>query len=373
MKRRCDLCGRTRSGKFWPFEDGTMLCEECYLSKADSWQAEIDRGKARWHLNNSMIIISLVAVILCIAHLFNFYFLGGYGLDGYSRLGFDREGYDRDGFNNNGFDREGFDSEGYDKFGFDRQGYNRQGLDKYGFYETGFDAEGYDADGFDSSGLDAGGFDREGYNAEGFDREGYSREGISRAGFPRNYSTLEELSGIAVEYRKTHSYSLLDLFVCTDMSIDVWNIIETRGIAALICAGNIDEAPRNHSNYEDIIFSMDHAWVLAEPSPGSSIAVETTGGYLVYPKGRAIAGGVENDLYYSGACFPSPKEFKDFLDLRNRYFDSCRQYSQFAQFWNDNYAGRGASPESTKYKGRLEAKQEECRQFTSELKKALVS
>jgi len=101
------------------------------------------------------------------------------------------------------------------------------------------------------------------------------------------------------DYHKIHTYSKYDLFVCSDMAIDVWNIVETQGINAKIQVGNVDDPNAKPENY-------NHAWVLAEVEPFSYVALETTGGYLVW--------GSENNNYFQGYSFDNPKELKDYLD-----------------------------------------------------------
>lgn len=73
---------------------------------------------------------------------------------------------------------------------------------------------------------------------------------------------VEILTDIIKEYYKTHTYSKFDLFVCGDMAIDVWNMVETRGINAKIVVGNVDDPNADWTEY-------NHAWVLAEVSPGT--------------------------------------------------------------------------------------------------------
>jgi hypothetical protein len=107
---------------------------------------------------------------------------------------------------------------------------------------------------------------------------------------------------IARTYHQTHTYSNADFFVCADMAMDVWNMIETKGIEAKIAVGDVNQ--RGERLYE-----ADHAWVLAETSPGKWTAVETTGGFL--------ASGDEN--YYEGWFFETPRDFKEYIDLSKRY------------------------------------------------------
>jgi len=104
------------------------------------------------------------------------------------------------------------------------------------------------------------------------------------------------LAQILSDYQRSHTYSKEDMFVCEDMACDVWNMVKTRGIAAKIQVGNVDRDPTS-------LQAADHAWVLAEASPGKWLALETTAGRLVYAD--------ENPRYYQGWSFDSPRKLKE--------------------------------------------------------------
>ena len=112
---------------------------------------------------------------------------------------------------------------------------------------------------------------------------------------------VEIVTGIVEDYHKTHTYSMPDLFVCADMAIDVWNMVETQGINAKITVGNVDNPDADWKEY-------NHAWVLAETSPGRWLALETTGGYVTYEGG-----------YYTGFYFENARDFKEYLELTKEY------------------------------------------------------
>ncbi len=118
---------------------------------------------------------------------------------------------------------------------------------------------------------------------------------------------------IVEEYHQTHTYYEEDIFVCSDMAIEVWNMLKTKGINAIILIGNIDKDNAS-------LTECNHAWVLAEVSLDKWYALETTGGYLVYPQ--------DDPRYYKGWIFITPKQFKEYLQLSNQIRD---QYSK----WND--------------------------------------
>jgi outer membrane murein-binding lipoprotein Lpp len=114
----------------------------------------------------------------------------------------------------------------------------------------------------------------------------------------------ETAENIVKRYHETHIYSKHDFFVCSDMAIDVWNMLKAQEIDALIQIGNTETGAKD-------ITEADHAWVLAETSLGYYLALETTGGYVVYEE--------DNSLYYRGWSFDNPKEYKRFVELRQEY------------------------------------------------------
>jgi hypothetical protein len=117
-------------------------------------------------------------------------------------------------------------------------------------------------------------------------------------------NTLETVINIIEYYHDTHMYSKSDLFVCSDMSMEVWNMLQARGIKALIVVGDIETL------IDDILLST-HAWVLAEIEENRYLALETTGGYVVYNS--------ENDLYYKGWYFKNPADMKSYNELVKEY------------------------------------------------------
>jgi hypothetical protein len=172
------------------------------------------------------------------------------------------------------------------------------------------------------------------------------------------YTNLDIVRKIAQDYHSTHTYSLIDYYVCSDMAMDIWNMIETQGINAKICAGNVEkdlsaEAPINS------FAQLNHAWVMAETEPSLYVAVEATGGYLVWVS-YATTDEPKNDLYYRAACFNTPGEFKQFSDLRTDFFNTCPMYQSIADYWNQNYANKPMTAAAYEYKGMMETKLQEC-------------
>lgn len=114
----------------------------------------------------------------------------------------------------------------------------------------------------------------------------------------------ETAQNIVKQYHETHLYSEYDFFVCSDMALDVWDILKAQGINATIQIGNLKAEAKD-------IAETDHAWILAETSPGHYLALETTGGYAVWAE--------DNPLYYEGWSFDNPKEYKRFVELKHEY------------------------------------------------------
>jgi outer membrane murein-binding lipoprotein Lpp len=114
----------------------------------------------------------------------------------------------------------------------------------------------------------------------------------------------ETAQNIVKRYHETHVYSEYDFFVCSDMALDVWDMLKAQGINAIVKTGNVKTEAKD-------ITDADHAWVLAETSPGKYLALETTGGYAVW--------GEDNLLYYRGWSFDNPREYKRFVELKYEY------------------------------------------------------
>jgi len=138
---------------------------------------------------------------------------------------------------------------------------------------------------------------------------------------------VETAENIVRRYHETHIYSEYDFFVCSDMALDVWNMLKAQDINALIQIGNVDTGV-------DSISEADHAWVLAEVSPGLYLALETTGGYVVYRE--------DNPLYYKGWSFDNPREYKRFVELRKEYNIRVRIIKQLEEAFD---ASRSAGME----------------------------
>ncbi|MFC2007536.1 hypothetical protein ACFLVB_02940 [Chloroflexota bacterium] len=171
----------------------------------------------------------------------------------------------------------------------------------------------------------------------------------------------ETAENIVKRYHETHTYSIKDFFVCSDMAADVWNMLQAQGIEALMQIGNIE------TGVADIV-NADHAWVLAEVSPGDYLALECTGGRVV-PQS-------ENALYYQGWSFSSPKDIKRYQELKrewnvrveiinqlqaaakeakDQWDQEINEYNEMADEYNSKYSGQPVSTESQVFEARIEA------------------
>lgn len=172
----------------------------------------------------------------------------------------------------------------------------------------------------------------------------------------------ETAENIVRWYHETHIYSEYDFFVCSDMALDVWNMLKAQGIDALIQIGNVETDAKD-------ITEVNHAWVLAKTSPGHYLALETTGGYVVYKDG--------NELYYKGWSFDNPREYKRFTELKQeynirvsiieqlatKYQKTYEDYQELLNEFNRRYIGRPVSLESQTQLAVVKEKEGRCSQL----------
>ncbi|MDO8873487.1 MAG: PEGA domain-containing protein [Methanoregula sp.] len=196
-------------------------------------------------------------------------------------------------------------------------------------------------------------------------------------------TNIRILRQIVEDYHKIHTYSLYDYFVCADMAQDVWNIVETQGMQALLVAGNIQNPDAGWKDY-------NHVWVIVEAAPRQWVALETTGGFLVYKK--------ENPNYYRGIFFENPKDLKTNMDLRrdsnneiersativsqynakvSEYNAELDYYRSVLDFYNNKYAGRGLTAaeyqESLGVKQTIDSKELKLVQLKAELDQLTIT
>jgi hypothetical protein len=162
---------------------------------------------------------------------------------------------------------------------------------------------------------------------------------------------------IAADYCNSHTYSKDGVYDCDNMAQDIWNMLKAKGINARIAVGNFNsfgsskiaklnivpkisgsgslgeiEVPNringtmNLSN-SSTIDSFNHAWVLAEVSPGLWLAIECTGGYIVYSD--------ENEKYYQGVTFSNPKNYRSFLSLYRDWKAKALDYENERSYYKE--------------------------------------
>ena len=82
------------------------------------------------------------------------------------------------------------------------------------------------------------------------------------------------------------------------------------------------------------MLDANHAWVMAEVSPGKWLALETTGGYTVHLS--------KNDKYYYGHSFANPKDFNEYEKLGREYIAALSKERNAVENYNemrDQYNG----------------------------------
>jgi len=169
----------------------------------------------------------------------------------------------------------------------------------------------------------------------------------------RNNPGYAELQKIVAEYKRTHSYSTLDYFVCIDMSLEMSNILKTRNFVPKVVAGNpkVDTAGMSFDKARQ---TYNHAWVVVELQPGVHVALETTAGFVVDEK-------IPNfDLYYQGLVFKDSRQAKETDALIHRINADCQKAGEMARDFDASYAGKPATQHALEAKGMVEAKVREC-------------
>lgn len=121
----------------------------------------------------------------------------------------------------------------------------------------------------------------------------------------RNVQISEE---IVKQYHETHAKNGSEMLECGDMACDVWEVLEDEGIHAKIMIGRLDREVANLSE-------ADHAWVVAEVSPNTWLALDPTEGQ-----------SATNPLYYSGWHFATPTDFRRYEQLLTQFNDQSSKY-----------------------------------------------
>ena len=121
------------------------------------------------------------------------------------------------------------------------------------------------------------------------------------------------------EYSQNHVYISDDVFDCDNMAQDLWNIFKAKGINSELVLGNI-----NHFG-PLTLDDCNHMWLLVEIERNEWLAVETTGGFIVYE---------EDSGYYTGYFFNNPKNYRDFARLYDDYNYQYADYENEREYYN---------------------------------------
>jgi len=105
---------------------------------------------------------------------------------------------------------------------------------------------------------------------------------------------------VASDYFQTHTY-IENETDCNDMSIDVWNMLHTKGITSVIVVGN-------QSLDDEYFAECDHAWLLVFNSKGYSFALEITEGTLFFAED--VRSDPQIDQYWEGYLYAKPSDLK---------------------------------------------------------------
>lgn len=185
---------------------------------------------------------------------------------------------------------------------------------------------------------------------------------------------VQRIQQLAKNYRNTHTYSIHDQFACVDMSIDLWNQIQTAGIRAGLMAGNVgtDISGIRGENFVQYVAQMNHAWVVAEIEPGRWLPVEATAGGIVSPMAASYS------RYFSGEFFSSAGEFKRFEELRRNLFNVCSEAKQMQNNFNESFTinevrTKEAVLEAYRTRGKLEQRANDCKQLLEGVQQVLNS
>ncbi|MCK5476910.1 MAG: hypothetical protein KAI55_03245 [Candidatus Aenigmarchaeota archaeon] len=188
-----------------------------------------------------------------------------------------------------------------------------------------------------------------------------NKESITNIFTKSNVSIVEN---ILQEYHEDHIYSITDFFVCGDMSMELWNILKSKGFDSKIKIGNVD----NNTIGEELNFTQyNHAWVMAKID-NEWFALETTGGF--------IADEAKYPLYYRKTIeFSTPFGFKNYLDLIKKYnveknisesiYELCNEYynayskeynyhNSLIREWNEKYASKVSSKEAILFSEKID-------------------
>lgn len=181
----------------------------------------------------------------------------------------------------------------------------------------------------------------------------------------KSLPTYSRIHYILYSYHLQHTYVGNQFFVCVDMAMDVWDLLETAGIKARLMVGNVQTDIIQSDTVEKYIATMNHAWVLARVARSTWIPVETTGGFIPQPSGWNF------ELYNEGEMFKNPGEFKDFVQARTSMFKTCLQIAPLQATFNQSYAGKPVTGKGAEFTGRIMQKVSDCKDMVGRVQKYL--
>lgn len=142
------------------------------------------------------------------------------------------------------------------------------------------------------------------------------------------YGAKEEICrAVVTNFVATHKYAP-GSFVCVEFAAGVWWELMRKGVNARVRIGSTDIASINSPN---------HAWVMAEMSPGIWIAIEPQKG-IVYPE--------QGSLYYRGFDFAGDAEVRqhnrclaDLREARRIYNEEVEKRDEYQARYNNGDIG----------------------------------
>jgi len=177
---------------------------------------------------------------------------------------------------------------------------------------------------------------------------------------------IQQADEIAKQYKRTHTYSIQDMFVCVEMSMDVWNQLITNQIKAYLRAGNPEMDLRTYEKYSPEYYRhINHVWVMFQTEDGEHLPLETTGGYVVRKSHPKYLN------YMEGIDFENPKKLKAHVETKARMADACKEAQRIAKEFNAVHAGKRHTPQTLVEKGKADQKIQDCKRLTSEFEASM--
>jgi len=125
----------------------------------------------------------------------------------------------------------------------------------------------------------------------------------------RDYELQSKIEEIGRSYHRTHTY-IPNETDCNDMAVDLWNMLFTENIKAVMVIGNLDKVG-------ETFLETKHAWLYIFDAEGKIIYLEATTGEVLYgflPNGKANPRVVP---YREGFIYKKPSNL--WADLKKRW------------------------------------------------------